>query len=174
MKRLFFPLAVIALSAACTIQAQTTNPLIGESKDNFSRIKDNLQKAAEAMPEENYSFKPTPDIRSFGELVAHIADAQARICSAASGQPKSVDAAKKTTKADLVAAIKDSSAICDAAFASVTDANATETISFGPRKLSKLGALIYNTTHSNEEYGYLSVYLRLKGVVPPSTAGRGK
>jgi uncharacterized damage-inducible protein DinB len=173
MKALF-PLVPFVLATACTLHAQVSNPLISESKENFSHIAENLQKAAEAMPEENYSFKPTPDIRSFGQLIAHIADAQSRICSVALGEQKSVNAQSKTAKADLVAAIKESTSICNAAFDSVTDANATQMVSFGPRKLSKLGALIYNTTHSNEEYGYLSVYLRLKGVVPPSTANRGK
>lgn len=173
MKRLLL-LVPFVLSTTYLVHAQTSNPLIEETKENYSRLSANLEKAAEAMPEADYSFKPTPEIRSFGELVAHIADAQARLCSAASGQPKAVNAQAKTSKADLVNAIKESSSICTSALDSVTDANANQMISMGPRKLSKLGVLVYNMNHSSEEYGYLAVYLRLKGVVPPSTAGRKK
>lgn len=173
MKR-FPTLMALLVVMSGSLHAQATNPLVAESKETYTRVSDNLQKAAEAMPEADYSFKPTPEIRSFGQLIAHIADAQARICSTALGQTKSVGAQEKTAKTDLVAAIKESSSICNAAFGSVTDDNAIQTISLGPRKLTRLGALIYNTTHSSEEYGYLSVYLRLKGIVPPSTAARGK
>ena len=173
MKRSYL-ITLTIFVVASSLPAQTNNPLINESKDNFARVSGNLQKAAEAMPEENYSFKPTADMRSFGQLIAHIADAQTRLCSTALGQAKSVDAASKTAKADLVAALKESSQTCNSAFDSLTDANALQSVSLGPRQLSRLGALIYNTTHSNEEYGYLSVYLRLKGIVPPSTANRTK
>ncbi len=164
------------LAAACavavTIQAQTGNPLIGEAKQAYNGIKNNLQKMAEKMPEEHYSFKPTPDIRTFGQLVAHVADAQMRTCAAVKGEQKQANAASKTSKADLVAALKESSEECDAAFASVTDANANEMVRAGRGQRSRLGALIGTTIHDNEEYGYMAVYLRLKGIVPPSSEGR--
>ena len=160
-----------AALAGGAAQAQS-NPLIGESKQAYNGIKNNLQKMAKKMPEENYSFKPTPDIRTFGQLVAHVADAQMRACSAVKGEQKQANAASKTSKADLVAALKESSAECDAAFESVTDANATEVIAAGRGKRSRLGALIGTVVHDNEEYGYMAVYLRLKGVVPPSSEGR--
>ena len=154
-----------ALAGAGALQAQS--PLIAEAKQAYTGIKNNLTKMAEKMPEENYGFKPTPDIRTFGQLVAHVADAQTRTCSAVKGEQKQANAGSKTAKADLVAALKESFADCDAAFDSLTDATATEMVR-GPRgQRSKLGALVGNTTHDNEEYGYMSVYLRLKGVVPP-------
>jgi hypothetical protein len=159
----------VALSSACLLHSQTATPHIAESKQNYTGVKNNLQKMAEQMPEENYGFKATPDVRTFGQLVAHVADTQARLCSMASGEQKSIGAASKTAKADLVAALKDSSAICDAAFDSLTDATATQPAGMGR---SKLALLEYNTGHSNEEYGYMSVYMRLKGIVPPSSAGK--
>jgi uncharacterized damage-inducible protein DinB len=125
------------------------------------------------MPDEGYGFKPTSDIRSFGEVVAHVADSQARICSTVSGPRKSVNAASKDSKADLAAALKASFEICDAAWDSLNDSNVNEQASLGPMKWSRLMLLEFNTTHSNEEYGYMSVYLRLKGIVPPSSSGRG-
>jgi DinB superfamily len=156
------------------LQAQSPNAHFAEGKQTYDVVKNNLIQMDEVMPEENYSFKPTPDIRTFAQMVAHVADAQARLCSAASGQPKSIDAASKTSKADLVAALKESSSMCDAAWDSLSETTAHEMIKVGTAERSKLGALEYNSVHSNEEYGYMAVYLRLKGIVPPSTANRKK
>ncbi len=150
-------------------QAQSTAPLIADAKQVFSAVKNNIVKAAEKMPEDGYSFKPSPDIRTFGELMAHIADAQTRICSSASGDAKTASAASKKTKAELVAALKESVATCDSAWDSLTEANALTMIKFRNTVRTKLGAMIYNTVHSNEEYGYAAVYMRVKGVVPPSS-----
>jgi hypothetical protein len=88
------------------------------------------------------------------------------------GEQKAVDAGSKTTKADLVAALKESYAICDKAIDSLTDAKASEMVSMGQRQRSKLGMLAGMVSHSNEEYGYMAVYMRLKGIVPPSSEGR--
>jgi hypothetical protein len=170
--KIYFPIA-IALTL-CTLHAQIPASHIAEAKQRYATIRDNLQKAAEAMPEENYAFKPTPEIRSFGELIAHVADAQMAICGGAAGQPKKGTAAGKTAKADLLAALKESSAGCDAIIDGTTEANAATPVNMGGPKASRLGMLEYNTVHDSEEYGYLAVYLRLKGIVPPTSAGRGR
>ena len=172
MKTSFCLIAVMLTASA--VQAQIPAPHIAEAKQRYATVRDNLQKAAEAMPEENYAFKPTPEIRSFGELVAHVADAQMAICGGAVGHPKRGTAASKTSKVDLVAALKESSAGCDAIFDGTTEANAATPASMGPMKTSRLGLLEYNTGHDLEEYGYLAVYLRLKGIVPPTSAGPGR
>ena len=161
-----------ALACSNALSAQTANPLSTEAKQAYTTIKNNLVKMAEKMPEENYTFKPTPDIRSFGQLVGHVADSQLRTCSTVKGETKAGQAASKTAKADLVAALKESIAECDAAYDSITDATAAEMIKTPRGQRTKLGALVGNTTHDNEEYGYMSVYLRLKGVVPPSSEGK--
>jgi hypothetical protein len=158
------------LAGASALHAQTTNPLITETRQAYSAVKGYLTRAAAAMPEENYNFKPTPEIRTFGALLAHIADHQTTYCSTALGSRQQGDAASKTTKADLVAALAASFAECDAAWASITDANATTMV--GQR--SKLGTLILDVIHSNEEYGYMAIYFRLKGIVPPSTDRTGR
>jgi hypothetical protein len=167
-----FSLMLSGLLAAVTLPAQTANPLSSEAKQAYTGIKNNLVKMAEKMPEENYSFKATPDIRSFGQLIGHVADSQLRNCSAVNGAAKTGTAGSKTSKADLVAALKESMAECDKAYDSLTDATAAEMIKTARGQRSKLGALVGNTTHDNEEYGYMSVYLRLKGVVPPSSEGK--
>ena len=172
MNRYLTMVLAAAFAATCALQAQTGNPLITEAKQAYTNIKNNLLKMAEKMPEEHYGFKLTPEVRTFGQLVAHVADAQTRTCPAVKGEQKPANAASKTSKADLVAALKESFAECDNAFDSLTDATATEMIK-GPRgQRSKLGALVGITTHDNEEYGYMAVYLRLKGIVPPSSEGR--
>jgi hypothetical protein len=159
-----------SLAGVGAINAQITNPLIAETRQAYNSEKGYLTRAAAAMPEENYGFKPTPDIRTFGALLGHIADHQTNYCSTALGAHKQGDAASKTTKADLVAALAASFAICDAAWDSITDANATQMM--GQR--SKLGTLILDMVHSNEEYGYMAIYFRLKGIVPPSTDRSGR
>lgn len=165
-------LIAATLFAGALLHAQSANPLSTEVKQLYTGVKNNLTRMAEKMPEENYSFKPTPDIRSFGELVGHVAEAQARNCSAVMGQQSSVSAAGKTSKADLVAALKQSFEICDAAYDGLTDSAAAEMVKTARGQRSKLGTLAGNVSHSNEEYGYMSVYLRLKGVVPPSSEKR--
>jgi len=171
--KLYSLITICALAGALGLQAQMPASHIAEGKQLYTGIKNNLAAMADKMPDEDYGFKPTPDIRTFGQLVAHVADVQAAACSVASGTQKRVGAASKTTKADLVAALKASFDICDAAWEGLTPEAAGESVSFGPIKGSKLAVLEFNTTHSDEEYGYMSVYLRLKNVVPPSSAGRG-
>ncbi len=171
MNRSIVMFLAAALAGGCALQAQIPSPLIAESKQAYTAIKTNLTKAADKMSEENYSFKPSPEIRTFGALIAHIADTQMRTCAAVKGEQKQADAASKTAKADLVAALKASFDECDAAWDSITDATAAEKLA-GRGQRSKLGALIGITMHDNEEYGYLAVYMRLKGVVPPSSEGR--
>jgi uncharacterized damage-inducible protein DinB len=179
MKRHFLLALVAVFVCTCAFQAQTPpqaqpqtvdpNPMSTEAKNAYNSVKNYLLKAAEKMPEENYVFKPTPEMRSFGELLAHIADAQMRTCSMINGAQKNADAASKKTKADLTAAFQASVVECDTAFNSLTDATASQLIKMGSRQRSKLGALVGVTVHDNESYGYMSVYFRLKGLVPPSS-----
>jgi hypothetical protein len=165
--------AALAAVASLAVQAQPAAPTpSAEIKQGYNGIKNNLTKAAEKMPEELYSFQATPDVRTFGALIAHIADSQTRTCNAILGEPKSGTAGSKTAKADLVAALKESFADCDKAYDSLTDANATQVLKFGQREATRLGALVRNVIHDNEEYGYLAVYMRLKDIVPPSSEGR--
>jgi len=169
MKRYYTIMFTAALSGICALQALAADPLSTEAKQAYNRIRNNLLKMAEKMPDEDYNFKPTPDIKTFGQNVAHVADAQMGACSAVNGEPKSAGAASKTSKADLVAALKESIAACDKAFESLTDATATQMIKTRRGEQTKLGALVGNTAHINEMYGYMAVYMRLKGIVPPSS-----
>jgi uncharacterized damage-inducible protein DinB len=174
MTQSMFAAALMCLAAAGA-GAQTPSPSIAEIKQYYyESVKRNLSAMAERMPEEHFTFKPVPEMRSFGGAVAHVADAQARNCNLASGAgSKTLDAEKKTSKAELLAALKESFAICDAAFAALTDTRANEMVTTGQSgfRLSKLSLLVSMIAHSNEQHGYMAVYLRLKGLVPPSTEG---
>ena len=158
---------------AAAPQAAPANPLSTEAKQMYNGVKTNLIKMAEKMPEEHYAFKATPDVRTFGQLVGHVADSQARTCGMLIGDTKQLGASSKTSKADLVAALKESFTMCDKAFDSLTsDAKAVELFQMGQRQSTRVGALVRTVSHSNEEYGYMSVYMRLKGIVPPSSEPR--
>ncbi|HEX9582686.1 MAG TPA: DinB family protein [Gemmatimonadales bacterium] len=133
-----------------------------------------LIRSAELMPEENYAFKPTPDVRSFGQLVGHVANANYLFCSIVKGEqsPSGADFEKTTSKAALVQAVKDAFAYCDGAY-QMGDMRAMEEVSFpfGDMKGSRLWALMFNVAHNSEHYGNIVTYFRLKGMVPPSSQG---
>ena len=169
MNRTLFLLAG-ALACAGILPAQ--NPMITENKQNYDSVKNNIMKSAEKMPAEAYTFQATPEERTWAALMGHIADAQTSNCSGATGEAKRGAAGKLTSKDDLVKALKDSFDVCDAAWASTNDGNAHSMVKLRNRDMTRLGLLVYNTTHDNESYGTMAVYLRLKGVVPPSSDRR--
>jgi uncharacterized damage-inducible protein DinB len=169
---------ILAAQAARGQAAASKNPLSDEVREMYTIIRNNLIKMAERMPAGEYSFKPTPEVQTFLQRVGHIADANMRTCSALQGQQRFVQAQKKTNKDDVIAALKTSFETCDAVFNALTDATAVEmvrgeigsppTAPGGTRtRLSQLWNVV---RHSNEMYGYMSVYLRLNKIVPPSTA----
>ena len=164
----------ILAAAAVFAQAPDFKSAAGAAKAHFAQIKGNILKSAEKMPEENYSFKPTPDVRSYGQLIGHVADASGMFCAAAAGAkpPESGVEKSKTSKADLIAALKANFAFCDAAYAALTDANAGDVVKFFGGERSKLNVLQFNTMHDFEHYGNIVTYLRLKGIVPPSSEPR--
>jgi hypothetical protein len=167
-----YPATIIALALAGALYSQTANPLSTELKTAYTRIKTNFIKASEKMPEDQYDFKPTPEIESFKERVVHIAVSNMGPCSSLSGTPKSIDAKTLKTKAEVVTALKDAFAACDAVIDNMTDADAVAMVAGRGAPRSKL-ALGYGLVgHTNELYGYICVYMRLKGIVPPSSEGR--
>ncbi len=173
MKKMILVALVLALGAWA--QAPDGKALVGDLKMMHDMTKGNIIKAADKMPEEHYAFKPVPEVRSFGQLVGHIADAQYGLCGRAGNlkAPAGGSAEKtKTTKAELVTALKDAIAACDGVYDSMTDAAAGEKIKFFGGERSKLSVLAFNTTHNYEHYGNIVTYMRIKGLVPPSSEGR--
>jgi uncharacterized damage-inducible protein DinB len=140
-------------------------------KGQYVAVRDWVREAAARMPEANYDFKPTPDVRSFGQLVGHIANSVAMICSVPMGTPSplSSDAEKLPTKAALVSALDAAFSACDKSWAAVAPEWATAPVSLFGSTVSKMDALSFNNTHTYEHYGNVVTYLRLKGIVPPSS-----
>ncbi len=171
MQRIRVACAVAGLMISGAALGQGS-PFASELQGSYERIKPNILKAADKMPAEDYSFKPTPDIRTFARVVNHVTEAQLHICGAANKTDPSALAkvpAETADKAAIVEALKASFAECDKAYGGLTDANATEMLQAGPAKRSRLSMLWGNVAHDNEQYATLSLYLRLKGLVPPSS-----
>ena len=145
----------------------------------YGQLKNNVTASAEKMPEADYFFKPTGDIRSYGQVWAHVADAQFGQCSGPKGvaNPRQGQPSfeQLTSKADIQKAVADSFAFCDDVFASLTEASAQEMISNGRGgQTTRAAALLGVLQHGSEMYGIGTVYLRLKGQVPPSTEMQGR
>lgn len=147
------------------------NPITSHHKYMYGRIQGIILRSADRMPEENYSFKPTDAVRSYGQILGHIADAQFTFCSVALGEqrPASKVEQTKTSKADLTAALKDAFAYCDKAYGGMTDASAAQAVKMFGSEAPKIGVLIVNTSHTMEHYGNLVTYMRMKNVVPPTS-----
>ena len=151
--------------------AQSSDPLSAGAKNLYTMAKNNVLKSAEEMPETDYSFKPTDGVRTFGQLVGHVADGQYEFCSSVVGDKTEAPKVEKTktTKADLIAGLKTAFAYCDKAYDTLTDAQAAGTVKFFNRDMAKLTVLSFNTAHTDEHYGNMVTYLRMKGLVPPSS-----
>jgi uncharacterized damage-inducible protein DinB len=159
---------LLVMASVCLLQAQ--NPMSKETKGLYNTVKDDILKSAEKMPEANYSFKPSPDVRSYGEVLGHIVDSQAFFCGSAKGEDKKSTVEKDVhAKAALIAALKDSFAYCDAVYDGLTDSNGAMMMKFGGGQRSMAGILNFNNAHDFEHYGNLVTYLRIKGIVPPSS-----
>jgi len=171
---LLIPMTAALLHAQAQPAPPPADPLSAGAKGMFGMAKNNILKSADKMPEENYAFKPTPDVRSFGQILGHVADAQYLFCSAVIGEKNPAPGIEKskTSKADLVQALNDAFSYCDKAYNAMTDAHAAEMVKFFGRDQAKLSVLAFNNAHNFEHYGNLVTYLRLKGLVPPSSEQR--
>lgn len=140
-------------------------------RGTYDSVKDWITKSADQVSEDLYSFKPTPEVRSLGELFGHVANANFMICSGAAGEksPNTADFEKVTAKAEIVKGLRASFAYCDQAFDGMTEAKAHETITFFGQQQPRLSVLAFNTSHDYEHYGNIVTYMRLKGMVPPSS-----
>jgi uncharacterized damage-inducible protein DinB len=167
-------LVTLVLAGALGAQTVSKSPLIATSQGFYNFAKNNVLRSADKVPDEMWSFQPTPEVRTFAQLFAHIADGQYEFCSMAT-EGKMVDKGiEKTakTKAEIVAALKAAFGYCEAAYAKITDASAVETVPAFGQKATRIGIMDFNITHTYEHYGNLVTYMRIKGIVPPSSEAR--
>ena len=184
IRKLIFSLCLAAVPL--TASAQTSDGGFGEiasmsmasvTKSMHNIIRRNLVEAAEKVPASDYAFKPTPDVRSFGQIVGHLANGNFYFCSQARGEasPSKENFERAADKDAIVKGLKDSLAYCDSVYNETTDANFGQAMKVAAPggsnvQASRGSVLTFNTTHNNEHYGNVIVYMRLKGLVPPSTA----
>jgi hypothetical protein len=167
---LMLPALTLGQAAANSTPAATANPLSAEIQGRYTPLKGFILKAADAMPAESYSYKPTADIRTFARVVNHVTEAQNRACGVLNGTSDPKPAPAETAdKATIVDALKASFAECDKAFGALTDTSLTEMIQAGPTKRSRIGIAWGTISHDNEQYATLALYMRLKGLTPPSS-----
>jgi uncharacterized damage-inducible protein DinB len=169
--RHFISALVICLLAPAAISYAQQNPITANNRFMYEGAQKILLRSAELMPEEKYAFKPAEGVRTFGQIIGHAADAQYRFCSIVLGEknPGLKIEKTKTTKAELVAALKESFAYCNKAYDGLTDVSAAEMVKVFGSDMPKIGALTVNQVHSVEHYGNLVVYLRMNGLTPPTS-----
>ena len=179
----------LLLAASClpaSAAAQTTDGGFAEqlspsmaatAKALHATIRRNLAEAAAAMTAEDYTFQPTPQVRTFARLVGHVVNGNFFFCSMAKGErpPNTTNHEQVTDRAPLLKALTEALAYCDDVYASTTDASYNAMVQVpGGMQTARGSVLVFNTTHNNEHYGNMVVYMRLKGRTPPSTARVGR
>jgi uncharacterized damage-inducible protein DinB len=165
-------LQLLALSSMASL-AFAQNPQVMSTKGFFDMLKGNVLKSVDKMPESKYDYKPAEGVRTYSQVLAHIADAQYFMCGTAKGalQQKGIEKSNPKTAAELKAALTEAFAFCDSAYEGLTDAASAQTVSFLGQTVTKLSVLAFNTAHTYEHYGNLVTYMRVNGVVPPSSEG---
>ena len=170
---ILFPVSAAAQEPSTGIAG---NPLSNGQKMLYERVKGNILRSAEKMPEDKFGFKPVPEVKSFAQILGHIADVQSLFCSPVLGEEYQASRIEqtKTHKAELTQALGDAFAYCDRAYDSMTDAQAAQIVKFFGGDQAKLSVLSFNVSHINEHYGNLVTYMRINGLVPPSSEPRSK
>lgn len=172
---MFAAASFLALNASAQMAAPAAPGLAKELLNTWNRASRDIIDVAEAMPAEKYSFKPTPEVRTFAEQLLHIAGSNYLYVDSAKGQktgPEDLSSEKYKTKADIVKVLRESFDAGTAAISPQTDAQMSEPVKspYGTAMISRYGFWSSQIRHGAEHYGQLVVYLRLNGIVPPATA----
>lgn len=172
MKRAWLALTALLVATPLSAQMGQNDASLAGVRGLYQTVRGYITAAAQQMPEDKYSYRPTDEVRSFGEIVGHVANAGYLFCAPVKGEqaPQKPNAEKLGSKAEIVAALQDAFAYCDGAY-QVSDADAP--LQFFGQQHTKLSVLAFNMGHSFEHYGNLVTYMRLNGMVPPSSQGSG-
>ena len=172
MHRLSLAAALVAVaSLPLASRPRVASGSVSDTRAIWSEVSKYIAQSAQDMSDSDFAFRPTPQVRTFGPIIAHIAGSQHLMCAAALGETggSEDDIEKtKTTKADIVAALKSSNEYCARAYAQADDQVAGSTKLFG-QDHTRFYALVLNATHDNEHYGNIVTYMRMRGMVPPSS-----
>ena len=160
---------LLAMGALCA-----QDLLVKDAQGQWKQASSNVLKAAQKMPAEKYDYRASPEVRTFGGFIGHVADAGVMFCAAVAGEKKTPPGAEKSmkTKEALVAALTESIAYCDKVYAAVTGAAALEPVKFFGQDRTRAGVMFFNNMHTYEHYGNIVTYMRSNGLVPPSSEGR--
>ena len=179
VRSLLMWIALIAVGSSFLAYAQTrptggAQPIADSLRTSWNGAKTNIVESAKSLPEADYSFKPVATVRTYGQILGHLAGANYVFCSAAKGEKSPHEEAAfeaLATKAAISKALDDSIAYCDGVMTAMTDRGLAEPIEmpFGMGKGTRTSALLMNINHNNEHYGNLVTYMRMKGIVPPSS-----
>jgi uncharacterized damage-inducible protein DinB len=167
-------LAASTLGAQSSKAAATENPVSNDIRALWRQSANYLARSAAAVPESSYTFKPTAAVRSFGAIIGHVAGTQYLLCAVALGQkaPAEDEIEKtRTTKASLIEALNQSTETCQKAYAQ-SDAQLNGAAEVFGSPGTRRSALMLNATHNFEHYGNIITYMRVMGMVPPSSQGQ--
>jgi len=169
-KRTLAAAAAVVLASPLSLSAQ--NPLVQSLKSLFDVTKTNIMATAEILDDEGYAFRPTAEVRTAGQILAHIADGQFSFCGSAAGEPNAAPEnfeQTRTRRAEIIDALEQGFAYCERVFARTTDAGAVAAADFFGAPNTVAGILAFNSAHNYEHYGNLVTYMRINGIVPPSS-----
>jgi len=178
-------LGLAALAAPQTVSAQDMDrdmdhememgmemPGLAAARTLYESVRDFVMTAAENTPEAMYDYRPTDEVRSLGELYGHVGNAQYLFCGGATGESANAGMnLEEGTKAQIVAGLKAAFAFCDAAYAGMGHQELHGKVTFFGAEQTRIHVLVWNATHNWEHYGNIVTYLRMNGLVPPSSGG---
>jgi uncharacterized damage-inducible protein DinB len=174
MARVVVPVGMVSVSVLASLAnaqegmpnpTMEPNPLTATISIFLSNMQDKIMKSAEAMPEAKYSYRPTKDVRSFAEILNHVADISYKLCSDVKGEANPITA-PATAKAKIVARLKGAFDYCDGVYAGFTDAHLNDAADFWGTKTNKMFVLTQVANHDALHYGNLATYLRINGLAP--------
>ena len=142
------------------------NPLTTTLSIFRSNMQDKIMNSADAMPESKYSYRPTKEVRSFAEILDHVADISYILCSNVKREATPGTTAAKGSKAEIKAYLKGAFDYCDGVYSGFTDAHLNDPANFFGFKTNKMFVLTQLANHDALHYGNLATYLRLNGLAP--------
>ena len=169
-----FALALIA--SAASAQQNNSNPISNSIRRMAKGSARNMVGSAESMPADKWNFKPTPEVMSFGEIMAHVADDNTISCGGIAGSSMKAPAVPKPTDSrdQIIAGLKASFAFCDSALAKIDDSQLSKSVSYYGSP-APMGAIVIGLSNDwGSHYSQSAVYLRLNKILPPSARPRPK